>query len=155
MGGRCGDHPWYLHAQSRTLTLLLRLMQCYWPALRLLKHRVGPATCFNSIVDFSSTSINIVYLCNASRTSYLLRNTRASNSIECITGQHNKRSVQRCPRLHHQDVDVRVAGWASVICALGYFAVMARKCRLLPIEYALWKNRGLDKGLLSTAEVAC
>lgn len=34
----------------------------------------------------------------------------------------------------------------------GLLAPKARKCRLLPIEYALWKNRGLGKGRLQSPE---
>lgn len=34
----------------------------------------------------------------------------------------------------------------------GLLATKARKCRLLPIEYALWKNRGLGKGRLQLVE---
>lgn len=38
---------------------------------------------------------------------------------------------------------------------IGFFAARAWKFRLLPTEYAPWKNRGLGKGRLSVADVAC
>lgn len=38
---------------------------------------------------------------------------------------------------------------------IGFFAARAWKCRLLPTEYAPWKNRGLGKGRLSMADAAC
>lgn len=76
-------------------------------------------------------------------TSAGLVSTTAINPEGQFKGVHYfKHRTSGCPRrpLHHDPL------------CIGLLAPKARKCRLLPIECALWKNRGLGKGRLSFTE---